>query len=121
MTSIDIERYGDKDLAFISQLCRQKTKDQSNGCALFANDGFSTKNRKIHFRYLTLNRGLLQQCANTLSREQSLVPEVCSYFVVSDRYISDFSVTIYLFYLGSILHEFPHLHQHKVSRISNMR
>jgi hypothetical protein len=107
-----------KDLAFyITNYVAKKQRDSSNVSALFAKRlAFHKKQEKYTVDITTLNKRLLQRCANTLSREQEFsAPEVSSYLRGrGDCYISDFYVTIYLDSFRSALkHAFPNLRQKK--------
>lgn len=87
------------DISFyISMYVAKRQANSSNASALLAKKvAFHKKRERYNTDVATLNKRLLQRCANTLTREQEFSgPEVASYLMGwGDRFISHFFVTIY--------------------------
>ena len=103
-----------KDITwYITNYIAKKQSESSNTSALLAKTfAFHPQHERRHMGLVAANKLLLQQCANTLSREQELSgPEVISYLMGwGDRYISHHFETIPWFSLLSSLRQtFPSL------------
>jgi hypothetical protein len=84
----------------------KKRKASSNTSALLAKTfTFHHASERRNFDLVAANKKLIQQCMNTLSREQELsAPEVTSYLMGwGDRYISHHFKTIPWFSVVSLL------------------
>lgn len=109
--AIQLSMYPEEDARFyITNYIAKKKEDSLNVSILFTKQvAFHRQQEKYTTEIKTLNKQLMQQCANTLSREQEFsLPEVSSYLCShGDRYISHFYMPIYLdAFGGAIRHIF---------------
>jgi hypothetical protein len=96
---------------YITKYVAKKRKNSSNTSALLAKSlAFRRPGFQSTSNVTAINKKLIQQCANTLSREQELsAPEVVSYLMGwGDRYISHHFETIHWYLVEALLKQtFP--------------
>lgn len=101
---------------YVTHYATKKRKNSSNTSALLAKKlAFRQSSDQSTNTLTTINKKLIQQCANTLSREQELsAPEVVSYLMGwGDRYISHHFETIHWYLVEALLKRtFPILRNH---------
>ena len=91
---------------YVTHYATKKRKNSSNTSALLAKKLVFRRNGDQHTTHLNaINKKLIQQCANTLSREQELsAPEVVSYLMGwGDRYISHHFETLHWYVVDALL------------------
>jgi hypothetical protein len=101
---------------YISSYAAKRQQHSSNASALLAKTiAYHRKNESHNSDLQSLNKRLIQRCANALSRQQEFsAPEVVSYLVGwGDRYISHHFETLHWYSVISLLKRtFPELGQH---------
>ena len=99
---------------YVTHYATKKRKNSSNTSALLAKK-FAFRTDQSTTTLTAINKKLIQQCANTLSREQELsAPEVVSYLMGwGDRYISHHFETIHWYLVTALLKQtYPILQTH---------
>lgn len=112
-----------KAIAFyITNYLAKKQKDTTNSSAVLGKTfAFNRQDRDRSTELSSINKKLLQRCANTLSRQQELsAPEVISYLMGwGDRYISHHFETIHWYSVVNLLKSaYPLLKKERSARHS---